>query len=326
MAKDLTTGGMTAWNCPNYAGELFTAGKTKTPFLAMAGSLTGGMVTDNFEFPTAVLFDYPAATQPSITETASLTAPTASFVTREQEKNVVQIFQDTISMSYVKQSNSGRMSGLNTAGQQPNPKAEYAWQLQRKLDIMARNVEHTFLNGKYKLASSADTANQTRGMIELCSTGTTIKAGSEAKAPLTKELLDTLYRTMADNGAYFDNIVCFCNSFQKQAITNIYEKQLGYNAPAPRNVGGMSVDTIYNDFFQFGIVYDPFMPTDTLLFADMAHVAPVFQAVPGKGVLFTEPLAKTGASDSDMLFGQIGLAHGPKFLHATITNLADGVA
>ena len=87
------TGIGTTWNLPNYAGELFTADPTQTPLLSMIGGLTGGKQTDNFEFPTAVLFDYPEATQPDISESASATAPTASAIARTQESNVVQIHQ-----------------------------------------------------------------------------------------------------------------------------------------------------------------------------------------------------------------------------------------
>ena len=57
------TGIGTTWNLPNYAGELFTADPTQTPFLSMIGGLTGGRQTDNFEFPTAVLYDFPEAAQ-----------------------------------------------------------------------------------------------------------------------------------------------------------------------------------------------------------------------------------------------------------------------
>ena len=93
----------------------------------MIGGLTGGRQTDNFEFPTAVLYDFPEAGQPEISEQASVTAPAASHIAREQEKNVVQIHQETIDLTYAKMSNSGRMSGLNTAGQNPNPADEKAW-------------------------------------------------------------------------------------------------------------------------------------------------------------------------------------------------------
>ena len=156
-------------------------------------------------------------------------------------------------------------------------------------------------------------------MLELCKDNNTIAAGGDA---ISLALLKALYKQMADAGASFGNMVLFCNSFQKQAITALYESQLGYNTPASRSVGGMNITEIENDFFKMGICYDPFMPADQILIADISAMAPVFQDVPGKGVLFLEDLAKTGAADRKQIYGEIGLAHGPAFLHATITGLA----
>lgn len=316
---DNVTGIGTTWNLPNYAGELFTADPTQTPFLSMIGGLTGGKQTDNFEFPTAVLFDYPEATQPEISESASVTAPAASAIARSQETNVVQIHQEVIDLTYAKQSNSGRMSGINTAGQTPNPTDEKAWQIQQKLIKIARDVEFSFIRGQYRKATSAAEANKTRGMLELAATVNTIAGGDSA---LTTEMIKNLMLEMANNGAYFNNMVLFAGAKQKQALTSLYEKQLGYNQGAARNVGGMNVTEIETDFCKLGIVWDRFMPDDAILIADMAHVAPVFQAVPGKGVLFEEELAKVGASDRIQIYGQVGLAHGAAFLHGSITGLA----
>lgn len=312
------TGLGTTWNLPNYAGELFTADPTQTPLLSMIGGLTGGKQTDNFEFPTAVLYDYPDPQQPEISEQASATAPAASHIAREQETNVVQIHQEVIDLTYAKQSNSGRMSGLNTAGQTPNPNQEKAFQITHKLKKIARDVEFSFIQGKYQKATAANVPNKTRGMLELAATASTIAAAGGA---LTLDMLNTLYRMMAENGAMFDNMVLLCGAYQKQAITRLYEKQLGYNAPAPRNVGGQNITEIETDFFKLGIAWDRFMPADAILIADVAHIAPVFEPVPGKGVLFQEDLAKIGASDRIQLYGQIGLAHGPAFLHGSITGL-----
>lgn len=311
----------TTWNLPNYAGELFTADPTQTPFLSMIGGLTGGRQTDNFEFPTAVLYDFPEAGQPEISEQASVTAPAASHIAREQEKNVVQIHQETIDLTYAKMSNSGRMSGLNTAGQNPNPADEKAWQIRQKLVKIARDVEFSFLNGEYQIATAANVANKTRGMFELCNSGagTSIDAASAA---LSKALLDQLFREMADNGAYFGKMVLFCGAYQKQMITNLYAEQFKANMQTTQNVGGMNITEIETDFFKMGVVWDRFVPADSILIADMAHIAPVFQAVPGKGVLFQEDLAKNGASERVQIYGQIGLAHGPAFLHGAITGLA----
>lgn len=313
------TGIGTTWNLPNYAGELFTADPTQTPLLSMIGGLTGGKQTDNFEFPTAVLFDYPEAAQPSISESASATAPSASAIARTQESNVVQIHQEVIDLTYAKLSNGGRMSGINTAGQTANPADEKAWQIQQKLIKIARDVEYSFINGTFQKATSATVANKTRGMLELAATASTVDASSTA---LTVDMIKVLMLEMADNGAYFNNMILFAGAKQKQAITSLYEKQLGYNQGAARNVGGMNVTEIETDFCKLGIVWDRFMPDDSILIADVAHIAPVFQAVPGKGVLFEEELAKVGASDRIQIYGQIGLAHGPAFLHGSITGLA----
>ncbi len=315
------TGVGTTWNLPNYAGDLFTADPTQTPFLSMIGGLSGGKQTDNFEFATGVVYDHPEASQPDISESASVTAPAASMIAREQETNVVQIHQEVIYLTYAKQSNSGRLSGLNTAGASANPNDEKAWQIQQKLVKIARDVEHSFLNGTYQKATDGSVANKTRGMLELCTSdsGTSIAAGD---TKLTKDILNQLYREMADNGAAFNNMVMLCGAYQKQAISEIYANQLGANLPATRNVGGFNITEIETDFFKMGVCWDPFMPKDGILVADIAHIAPVFQPVPGKGNFFEEELAKEGAADRIQIYGQVGLAHAPAFLHGAITGLA----
>ncbi|MCL2828352.1 MAG: DUF5309 domain-containing protein [Oscillospiraceae bacterium] len=317
MANQVTGLG-TSWALPNYAGELFSADATQTPLLSMTGGLTGGRQTDNFEFPTAVLYDYPQADQPEISERESVTAPEASMAVQEQESNVVQIHQEVIDLSYVALSNIHRMSGLNTAGQSPSYEDERLFQLQHKLIKVARDVEHSFINGSYQKASNAGEANKTRGLLELCWDNSTIDAGGGA---LTAGILRQLYREMADAGAYFNNMVMLLSAYQKQVLTEVYASQMGLRLSACRNVGGVNITEVETDFFNMGVVWNRFVPADTILIVDVAHIAPVFQVVPGKGVLFTEELAKTGASEKLQLFGQIGLAHGAGFLHGAITGL-----
>lgn len=313
------TGLGTTWNLPNYAGELFTADATQTPFLSMIGGLTGGKQTDNFEFATSVLYEYPDAAQPEITEEASATAPESTVIVRSQESNVVQIHQEVISLTYQKQSNRGRFSGITGSASTDQVGDEKAWQIQQKLIKIARDIEYSFLNGKYQKATSASVANKTRGMLELTSISSTVDASS---GELTLEMIRELLLEMANNGAYFNNMVLFAGAKQKQKISALYEKQLVYSQGSHRNIAGINVQEIETDFCKLGIVWDRFMPDDSILIADVAHIAPVFQAVEGKGVLFEEELAKTGAADRIQIYGQIGLAHGPSFLHGSITKLA----
>lgn len=309
------TGTGTVWNLPNYSGELFTASQINTPFLTMIGGLSGGgLQTQNFEFPTYSDYDLPAAEQPAITETDSLTAPQAEEIVRGQASNVTQIFQETISISYVKQSNGSRLQGINTAGQQNNAPSELDFQIARKLEKVARDVNYTFINGVFQKSTASNVANKTRGILELAASINTVAA---AGAALDKAKVDALLLEMFNNGAKFENVVLFTNGFQKQKLSTIY----GY-APQDRNVGGVNIKQIETDFGNIGIVLDRMMPADTVGVFEMSEVKPVFQPVPGKGNFFYEELAKTGAAEEGQMFGQIGLAHGPAFLHGSITGLA----
>ncbi len=312
----MATGFNDTFNAPQFSGELFAADSSNTPLLSMIGGLTGGLATENEEFPTAVLFDYPAAKQPAISEVQSVSAPTGTFLNHSQGTNVVQIFHDTVEITYVKQSNSGKLSGINNVNGLNSVPNELDWQIAQRLKMVARDVEYTFINGVYAKRNSPSVANKTRGLLSLISQNVI----DGKSAALSKDLLNSLYKAMADNGAYLDNMVIFVNSSLKQKLTEIYSSQMNYVSDM-RNVGGVNIMEIETDFFKCGIAYDRFMPQNTLLVADVAHIAPVFQTVPGKGNFFLEELAKTGASEKYQLFGQIGLAHGPEFLHGKITNL-----
>lgn len=304
----------TTWNLPNYAGELFTADPINTPIFSAIGGLTGGLQTDNFEFPTDSQYNLPAATQPGISESASLTAPEANNIVRGQNKNVTQIFHEKVSVSYVKESNGGRLSGINTAGAKNNTPSEKDFQIACALQKIARDIEYTIINGKYQLAASADVANKTRGLLELCANATTLAGGDAA---LTKTMMNTILREMFNNGAIFSNMVIWVNSYQKQIITDLYSY-----APQDRNIGGTNIKQIETDFGNIGISLNRFMPQDAVLFSEMSVLAPVFQPVPKKGNFFYEELAKSGASEDGQIFGQFGLDHGPAFMHGSLTGLA----
>jgi len=314
-----TNAAATVWNCPNYVGELFLIGANQTPFINMVGGLQGGQVRTvaTFQFPMAQPYALEAASQPNISETTSLTAPTAWTYVRGQDVNTCQIYQRQISVSYAKQSVTGQITadgttGLAQLGVQP-VQNELDFQIATHMRQIAIDAEYTFLNGAYVQATAANVAARTRGIITACTTNT-VAAGAAA---LTKALIDQLLRTMAANGAEFRNAVIFVNAFQKQQISSIY----GY-APQDRNVGGFNIKQIETDFAILGIVYAPRVPAATLLIADLAVVKPVFLPVPGKGVLFYEELSKTGASESGQIYGQMGLDYGPEEYHGTITGLA----
>lgn len=313
----------TIWNCPNYVGEAYLIGANKTPFLNMIGGLQDGSVrlVGDFEFTLAQPWALDAASQPTITETDSLTAPTASTYTRAQDRNTVQIFHKQVSISYAKQSVTGQVRvdeigalgfGHGDSTQNQPIGNEKDFQIEANMRQLAIDVDYSFLNGTYQQATAANVAARTRGIITACTTNTVDAAG----ATLSKDLIDELLREMADNGASFINAVIFCNALQKQRLSNIY----GY-APEDRNVGGININQIETDFAVLGVVWAPNVPAATLLIADVSFCSPVFLPVPDKGVLFYEELNKLGASESGQVYGQVGIDYGPEEMHGTITTL-----
>lgn len=311
------TGTGTVWNLPNYFGELFTADEVETPFLSYIGGMNGGMQTQNFEFPVGSLYDFPTAAQPAITETTSLTAPSGTEAVRTQIKNVTQIFHQAVDISYVKLSNGSRLSGINTAGTSNNVEDEKDMQIMYNLTIIARNVEYSFLKGTYQISTASNVANKTRGMIELCddASSTAIAAGA---ANLTKAMMDSLFLGVREAGGRFTDPIIWGSPAIVQKITSLYEV-----LPDSRTVGGAAIMTIVTNFGNVGVYTKGhrFMADTELLLADMAYVRPVTQPVPEKGNMFYEELAKTGAAEKGQLFGQVGLDHGPAFLHGKITGI-----
>lgn len=310
----------TVWNCPNYTGELYLIGANRTPFLNMIGGLQGNTVRTvaAFQYPLAQPWALEAASQPAITETASLTAPTPWTYVREQDVNTVQIWQRQVSVSYAKQSVAGQVTADPTTGlvdindQQPVLN-ERDFQINAHMRQLSIDIEYTFLNGSYQQATAANVAAKTRGVLTACSSNS-VDASS---AQLDKPLIDNLLRTMAGTGAEFLNPVVLCGAYQKQRLSSIY----GY-APEDRNVGGVNIKQIETDFAILGVVWAPQVPAGVLGIVDMAFCAPVFLPVPEKGVLFYEELSKTGASENGQIYGQVGIDYGPEEMHGKIINLA----
>jgi len=307
----------------NYRGPLYLIGAYQTPFLSMIGGLNTGSRTNNFIFPMAQPWNLSSPSQPAITETVSAAAGTPTTITRGEDTNTVQIFKEDASVTFMKQSQYGQMSGINTNDANPVT-SELGFQKNGALNQMAVDMDYSFLNGTYAAAANSTTAAKTRGVI----TGATSNAVAGSSAALSKDMIDELVRTMAASGAKFQNMVLFCNALQVQRITEIY----GY-APPDRTIGGLAVRTILTDFATMGIVYAPNVPAATILVADLSVCKPVFvpvsfdgedfqaDVVSGSDVLWT-PTAITAAQKGGFFYSQAGIDYGPEEYHGKITGLA----
>lgn len=301
----------------NYSGMLFNKGNTRTPLSAAIGGRV--KTTNHVEFVTGQEYTGGGAgSQPAISEEASLTAPTASVVTREQKTNVTQIFHEAVGVSYAKMSNMGTLSGVNIENQAANPMNELDFQVAAKMQKINRDIEYTFINGVYQKATSDATANKTRGLV----TAVTSNVKAMASKPLGLWDIADLMKTIYTANAPVDSLVLWCDAVTMFQV-NADAVQNGLTiVPAAREVNGIALDSVVTPLGTVYLRLGECLPSGTALLLNLDVISPVIQPVPGKGNFFLEELSKTGAGEKYQLFGQIGLDHGPEWYHGKFTGIA----
>lgn len=295
---------------------MFDKGNTRTPFLSAISGRS--KYTNSVEYVLGQEFTSEEGDIPDISEKASLTAPTPSFITRNQNTNVTQIFMDSLAISYAKQSNMGTLSGANIQGQQANPKNELDFQLGNKLRKMSRSIEKTFIRGKYNKSTTDDKANKTRGMDEAIKTNI-IEAREK---PLNIWLLNDLVKKINDNNGDIANLTLWAdNTTINQIHGDAVEKGVEMGAFRTSEYG-IQIRDIMLPTATVHIAEGQFIPQGTAYLFNLGVISAVEQPVPGKGNFFLEELAKTGAGTQYQLFGQIGLDYGNELYHGKITGLS----
>ena len=307
----------TSFGVLNYSGMLFNKGNTRTPLSAAIGGRA--KTTNHVEFVTGQ--EYTAGgtgEQPSISETASLTAPVASVVTREQKTNVTQIFQETVGVSYAKQSNMGTLSGVNLANQAANPINELDFQVAAKMQKINNDIEYTFINGVFNKATNDSEVNKTRGLVSAITSN--VKAmGSK---PLGLWDIADMVKKIYGANAPTEGLVLWCDAVTLFQI-NADAVQNGLSVvPAAREINGIQLSSVITPIGMVYLRLGEYLPAGTALLLNLGVLSPVHQPVPNKGNFFLEPLAKTGAGEKYQLFGQIGLDHGPEWYHGKFTGIA----
>lgn len=305
--------------CVNYIGDLFQLGQADTPFLNMIGGLNGGVrVVNSTEFAMSQYWQLGTAAQPEIAEADSMTAPTATTITRDQATNVVQIFQEQVSVSYSKLGNANAISGVALTGETQPVRNELDFQIEAHMKKIAKNANYTFLHGAYAAVTNNTTAVKTRGVV----TAITTNAIAQTSTPqLTKAMLDELFLRCADKGMDFANATLFVNGYNKQIVSGMY----GDYAEQDRNIGGKNIKQIETDFGNVMVVYEPTM-AGTVALLDMGKIQPVAKDIPGKGQLFYEPLSKVGAGEQGQIYGELGIDYANEAFHGKITGLKASAA
>lgn len=307
----------TSFGVLNYSGMLYNKGNTKTPLSSIIGAKA--VNTNHCEFVVGQEYTAGGAgSQPAISETASLTAPEASVVTREQKTNITQIFQESVGVSYAKQSNMGTLSGVNVAEQTANPINELDFQVAAKMQKIARDIEYTFINGVYNKATTDATINKTRGLVTAITTNT---IAMKNKALGLWDIADGVKKVYESN-APSNGLCLWCDATTMFQINSDAIQNGLTIVPAARDINGIKLSKVITPIGEVYLYLGECLPSGTALLLDLDVIRPVNQPVPGKGNFFLEPLAKTGAGEKYQIFGQLGLDHGPDWYHCKFTGIA----
>jgi hypothetical protein len=309
------SGASTQWNLPNLIGEIGIVNKATTFLNDIAGGAEAASrwaQAQGFQFVCGNLISLEAASQPAITETASLTAPTATTFVPDQEYNACQIYQRSVNLSYAALSDTNMLSGLTIAGAtEPDKKMVQVLATMRQIAV---DLDYTFLNGAFQAATNAGVAWKTRGVIAACTGHSTSDISA---ADLDQDAIEAVLATMSAAGADFEDMAIYVNAYNLRLLSGIY----GF-APMDRRVGGLAIERIVTPFCELAVRFDPAVPAATVALVDRAKCRPVGLPAPNVGVLGAESLARTGAADAAQVYGQVGIDYGSWRFHGTITNTA----
>ena len=304
----------TTQNNPNYLGMLFEVGQNATPFLNMLGDINGARPVTSWNFAVNSNYALDTASQPAITEDASVTGVTTSTYARAQAENAIQIFQRRVDISYANESDYSTLAGVPAWAGANFVTDKRSEQLAINMRQLAVDLDYTLINGAYVQKTASNVASKTRGLTNAISTNS-VDASAGA---LSKTLFNSLTKTMVDNGADLNNGQCvvLVNSSKKQELSSIFGLQERSNT-----VGGVNVEVIATDFGNLNVVYAPAVAQTEVIIADMSVCSLAVLPVRGEALII-EQLAKTGASDPYSIYGQFGLDHGLESKHGKLTNLA----
>lgn len=313
------------FNLPNFNGTLYGLSPADTPFTSAIGAMSGGgeiAYAKDFEWQA---YDLRDPENPSNLEGQD--APTARERVRISIDNVVQIFHSTVDVSYTKLAATAQRDGLNNVQPSTIPN-EMQWQIVQELKALKRDVESTFINGSFAKPADNTAPRKTRGLLQAITTNVTVApdddgAGAGTTGALTELMVLDTMQDVWDNGGIQEDEgrTLMTNSTQKRKLTKIFVTDKNYTEKT-RTIGGVRVQTIETDFGTLNIMLNRYMPQDTLAITSLEMCKPRVLLIPGKGFMFLEPLAKTGASDKAQIYGEIGLEYGNERQHGKLTNLS----
>lgn len=313
------------YDLPNYIGEVFFQ-KSERPntFLKLVGGLSGGVrLLDHVEFAMGVDYVLPVQTQPAILEGAT---PGLKMEQTEQVTNLTQIFQESVSLTYTRESSTAAIGGLavipgGAAGDLIRP-GSFDWQVARAIERIQMQMNVSFLAGAYQKPVDNTTARKTRGVR----TAMTTNVFDKAAAALTKAMIESDLQTMMVNRAFNrgDEIYVLAGAAALDKLVSLYEGTPGIFQPASRTVAGLQLYTLVSRWATLQVMWEPDVANGEILYLQPSKIRtcamPITAGGQNKGILFREELAHTGAARIEQVYGEWGIDYTNEIFHGVTKN------
>ena len=367
----LTNSTIYAQNINNFTGELFKVGGQRTPLLSSVGGLNGGKVLNSTFWQVQVEDNAIISSEPDKGKEGD--APT-EYLGRDRAAftHVTQIFHKGVQMTYTALASTGNQNpfalsanianqsdgdGTTTAANElglfgGNPVTdEFALQLEKAMEKVAREVEWFAFNGSFSDGANATPGTGEREMygVDVWITLNKNQSNSAAVEPLGG---NCYYNDTAGDGTGSAQVISFKtisgalkrmydnHAPMKQPVLCVSPQQLldlnnelvkgtvdiaGAIIPRDRNIAGVDIDTIVTPFGSIGLmVIDPdIMPTGSAFILDLAYIQPVFTNIPGYGTVFVRDLDQdANARIGKAVYMEMGFEFGPPSYHCKIQAVA----
>lgn len=141
---------------------------------------------------------------------------------------------------------------------------------------------------------------------------------------LTVSVFEDLVQQVFDQGGLREGLgTVAVGTTQKRALSAAYADAYGKSDvyTGSRNIAGVNLQQIETDMGTLNVMLDTDVPPDAIVVVSLDQLVPKFLNIPGKGVFFEEPLAKTGSADAVQIYGEIGLQYGNEKAHGVLRGL-----
>lgn len=325
---------------PFYPGLFWELNPITTPITTLVSS-KGMRTTPNKLYTVTYHTNLAGTSMNTKGDMATVTYGSSGFTTGS---NTVNVFFEGAFESWARRGDQqlGRVQGWQ---QEKNPsfepsalaraKAEALQKIKKQLEWGVREGTYQLGGGAGEGTSGTVQAWQQRGYRYApnitVGTATGAVAGSGTLGTLgtltVAKLLDTAQSVWNNKLWTGGALTAPCNATVKRALTDIMKAEFNFGKNGEsRTEVGVSLERFSTDFGPIDILLSHDVPVNDLYLLNLDYMQMVARPVPGKGILFEDPIISNGvAGDGVGYYAEMGMDHGPGEAHARIFGIGSTV-